>query len=283
MSETNENKTTAEEEKLPEILYHYTTLEGFKGIIESGELWASNIKYLNDESEYIYAYDKAKDACHVLNIPWEQSIFDFTSQNTYIASFSKKDDDLSQWRAYAGRAGVCIGFEIADITPPNTILRTANGDIYTDISIQECNYSLHQQPAPQDLSFQVALATLNAIGTPYPNLYTLKSLSKILASYKNHKFMDESEKRLVIYKPLFDPRIMGFHTGLSSLIPHVKIPLNKQFESPRDTSFLKVKSVRIGPTPNKDLSKVAAEYLLKTYSYKNIVVSESSIPYRSYI
>lgn len=40
---------------LPKHLYHYTTLEGLKGIISSNALWATHYKYLNDSSEVDYA------------------------------------------------------------------------------------------------------------------------------------------------------------------------------------------------------------------------------------
>jgi hypothetical protein len=36
-------------------LYHYTTIEGLKGILESEEIWATDVDYLNDGSEYVYA------------------------------------------------------------------------------------------------------------------------------------------------------------------------------------------------------------------------------------
>ena len=35
----------------PKILYHYTTMDGLKGIIASKSLWATKIQYLNDASE----------------------------------------------------------------------------------------------------------------------------------------------------------------------------------------------------------------------------------------
>jgi hypothetical protein len=33
------------------ILYHYTTLDGFVGIIEKQEIWASHVRYMNDSEE----------------------------------------------------------------------------------------------------------------------------------------------------------------------------------------------------------------------------------------
>ena len=45
---------------VPTLLYHYTDAQGFKGIVESYELWATHIQYLNDTQEYLYAVDVAK-------------------------------------------------------------------------------------------------------------------------------------------------------------------------------------------------------------------------------
>lgn len=39
------------------LVYHYTTPEGLKGIIEGRCLWATNVNYLNDVSEYRHGVD----------------------------------------------------------------------------------------------------------------------------------------------------------------------------------------------------------------------------------
>lgn len=38
-------------------LYHYTNWAGLQGILSSQSMWASNIKYLNDQSELTLARD----------------------------------------------------------------------------------------------------------------------------------------------------------------------------------------------------------------------------------
>ena len=43
--------------KLPPFLYHYTSQEGLLGIIRNGEIWATDILYLNDSMEYKYTVD----------------------------------------------------------------------------------------------------------------------------------------------------------------------------------------------------------------------------------
>jgi hypothetical protein len=38
------------------VLYHYTSADGLKGIIENDELWATSAYYLNDSAEILYGY-----------------------------------------------------------------------------------------------------------------------------------------------------------------------------------------------------------------------------------
>lgn len=41
-----------------QYLYHYTTAAGLQGIVESQQLWATNIAYLNDAEEHIGFFDR---------------------------------------------------------------------------------------------------------------------------------------------------------------------------------------------------------------------------------
>src|SRR6266540_1307643 len=41
----------------PAEVFHYTTVDGLRGIVESGKLWATEVGYLNDASEYVHAND----------------------------------------------------------------------------------------------------------------------------------------------------------------------------------------------------------------------------------
>ncbi len=47
-------------------LYHYTTAEGFRGIIESQELWATSIYHLNDWTEFEHGRDAFIEGAKVL-------------------------------------------------------------------------------------------------------------------------------------------------------------------------------------------------------------------------
>src|ERR1039458_9844890 len=43
------------------LIYHYTTADGLKGIIEKNELWASSAYFLNDSAEITYGYGVLKE------------------------------------------------------------------------------------------------------------------------------------------------------------------------------------------------------------------------------
>lgn len=106
-------------------LYHYTDGHGLKGILQSGQIWFTDYRYLNDPSELTHGADKARDvARQIVNEAdglarlFFQNLADvFTPRNFeanlefFIASFSHARNDLGQWRAYSddGR-GFAIGF-----------------------------------------------------------------------------------------------------------------------------------------------------------------------------
>ncbi len=40
-----------------DTLYHYTTFKGLIGIVKTGTLWASDIRYMNDSAELMHTAD----------------------------------------------------------------------------------------------------------------------------------------------------------------------------------------------------------------------------------
>ena len=110
-----------------ELLYHYTTVESFVSIMNSGELWASHIRYQNDISEQRLIWDHVRarikarlattsgnDRDRLLQV---QSLASSPLElDIYILCFSKDGGDtLGQWRGYGGSAGVAIGFDPSEL------------------------------------------------------------------------------------------------------------------------------------------------------------------------
>jgi len=48
-------------DRVPQKLYHYTDLDGLMGIFNTGELWATDVQFMNDTSEYIHSNEMVTD------------------------------------------------------------------------------------------------------------------------------------------------------------------------------------------------------------------------------
>lgn len=116
---------SVESQKPPEIIYHYTNDAGLRGILETGQLWLTDIFNLNDPSELTHGFSHAVNILNskAENGPPESQIFakNFAAfhqsgmQGTahyFVCSFSTDGDDLGQWRAYADNGcGYALGFD----------------------------------------------------------------------------------------------------------------------------------------------------------------------------
>src|ERR687896_1827244 len=110
-------------------LYHYTTQAGLLGILTSKSIWASEIQFLNDTTEFRTALDAvgtelgtrlndldSKEA----RVRGEAIFREFTvleETSVFVLALTEKGDDLSQWRAYGGtHSGFALGFDIDKLT-----------------------------------------------------------------------------------------------------------------------------------------------------------------------
>ncbi len=113
-------------------LYHYTSPEALKNIIEKKQLWFSDVHYLNDKSEIEYTrklildilanrkdldpdFHANIDSCIRFNCNSKKVLYYPRpgSQKYYIASFSTAPDELSLWNYYTKndkKGGYNIGF-----------------------------------------------------------------------------------------------------------------------------------------------------------------------------
>lgn len=117
--------TTLTEEP-PEIVYHYTNVVGLRGILETGQLWLTDIFDLNDPSELSHGFAIANNVlssnvagCGPETKKFAQGLQGFYkrvgiegSAQYFICSFTSCGDDLGQWRAYADNGrGFALGFD----------------------------------------------------------------------------------------------------------------------------------------------------------------------------
>lgn len=88
-------------------IYHYTDLNGLKGIIESGSLWATHFSFLNDSNELIHGMNCLENALQYLRDDFNPKTLKFIEQalthfrmhraaHVYNLSFCLEPDLLSQ-------------------------------------------------------------------------------------------------------------------------------------------------------------------------------------------
>jgi hypothetical protein len=122
------------------LLYHYTSIDGLMGILDSDCLRATHIRYMNDSEEFINAFEHLDSIVDELPPPVRQGLKSFMKSvlphvdgrySAYIISFTDDEtqqaspsnspgDRLSQWRAYSGNGrGVSLGFDYGSIDKSN--------------------------------------------------------------------------------------------------------------------------------------------------------------------
>lgn len=112
------------------MLYHYTSIEGLKGILDSSSLWFTDGKFLNDSTEFIHGIEKIRKCAidiknknnDTINKKDIDNFFDTKVdlliekigkkiENTFVLSASVNNDLLMLWSNYAKYAGYNIGID----------------------------------------------------------------------------------------------------------------------------------------------------------------------------
>jgi len=129
---------------LPEVLYHYTDVAGVRGILESGELWATRTRCLNDTTEIEHGRRLAIEVADDLlpdMINQDPTLFirqrldgeKLTSWSvseylgvSAVVAFTESRDELLHWQSYGRRgAGVALAFDAGGLAALSSTKRMA--------------------------------------------------------------------------------------------------------------------------------------------------------------
>jgi hypothetical protein len=186
----------------PPILYHYTTADGLFSMLQSGHMWATDSRYMNDPTELRYATSllrevmaeelKGKQGRDVGD--WLKWILDEqdAEARVYLASFCADGDLLSQWRAYgAFGGGYALGFDPGCLygrqtreKRPYRILRKVIYDAELQRRIMRDWLT--------ELVRQKTVQQRNAVARDFLNF-----LSECLSTFKDPGYREEAEWRLI--------------------------------------------------------------------------------------
>jgi len=283
------------------LLYHYTDAKGLEGIIRTRELWATNAAYLNDFQELKHTAALVVEAAQArlrtvedgpvrrylseLARSWD----DPPTDDVYVFSLSTEGDQLSQWRAYAGRAGYCLGFRPSEweILEP-VAFRMA--DSPWDVRLVRVKYRQDEQRelVNQFLSTQTAQINPTTIlfgseAAVQTALWTSNLLFSLLAAeLKHHSFEEEQEWRIVYAPKLplrdapLDRDCIKFRVRASGIVPYAVLPLGEGSANPP------VEVVRVGPGLDREPEGAAVRRLLDAYKYAGTHVERSDVPLRTH-
>jgi len=269
---------------------HYTSMAGLMGIVGTELLWATNIKFLNDEHEFQHALDLVKqlmESDRVLQNRSDnpefakfvdqvkgkvKSLDDFRADSVFTFSFSEETDLLSQWRGYCpGNNGYCIKFDLQEL------FQAVKGK-YENVYLFPCVYDYDDKRAQLVSLLNEYWQQYVATGTTQQRGEVIESLTtriQLLASHFKHpSFKEEKEHRIVVLLDYAPGPHLKFRAGSTSLVPYIELP------SPRKT----IKRICIGPTANRQLARRSLEVFLETHGidvfFGAIEVVYSDTPYR---
>jgi hypothetical protein len=273
----------------PRILYHYTSMAGFQGIVESGTVWVSDLSFLNDRSELIHASriieeELASAASQasplVVELLTRAKLTvspDDPSIGYYAICFCEGADLLSQWRVYGeGGRGFALGFDSCGF-PPSFSLRKVVYDVATQRDL--VRRAIH---SIADLLVETAagrsIETLDQAGImPDFARFLGAHLEEFLALFKNPAFSEENEWRAILRSFRHDHLdALKFRGAGALLVPYFA----GAFSDGRVRPSLPLLEVVHGPSMHPELKKKAAHLLLERQSYEHVEVRGSTTPIR---
>jgi hypothetical protein len=258
-------------------LAHYTNLAGFHGILESGQLWASNVAFLNDREELLHGVKCARGALSKIVSDrklrdWSDAIRQVVKQieegrlpNTYAACFCEKSDLLSQWRGYGGNEqGIGLVFDSVGIESLKTGKRSFLAPV--QYGIVNGKTTLHQSLRERLVVIGQDDLSLMVDNEKQETVYNV--LSELIPRFKHKGFEDELEWRLVVQHATLRSSV-SFRPNKNVLIPYIRL----------GGGILPLKYVRIGPGPDQALTRRSVAQYLEAKGYE-IDVKTSNVPFR---
>lgn len=279
-----------------ESLFHYTCLDGFKGIIETNSLWATQAEYLNDCLEINYSVNiivrALKQISNTRNYDFnfmsairKARVFMCASQKSrssfkrfipmsfkrvlFISCFSFESDKLEMWRSYGKHQGICLEFDfkqLKDVFKSSTILATYKRVVYNeDELIERIIDYIEYIYNNREIREYVCKETCYMV-------HLIVYLYNFIDMCKHFSFKYENEYRFSIYN--YDNSKVRFRNTDSTIIPYIVAPVENNKKN------LPIKSVIIGPSNNSDVLKKSIEYFLDIKGYHDIPIKISKLPYR---
>jgi len=295
---------------VPEVVYHYTSLDTMMKIVEHRQIWATALPYLNDSKERTFLFEAVKmrlpqlkaddpslDPDLDLSFPGPTDPRTITSfaDEAFVACFAEHGDSLMHWRAYCPQqSGVAIGFRTRCLSESEIAEKRAAGMIVPPVRFSKVGYIDSKDTKTVDSVIRYAYATAQkevARGR-FPgslNDHFRWTLDYIGVMHKEKSFEVEDEFRLLLSNVRYrEVPNLKFRTVRSTMVPYVPLyvpGVNDQgilYEFENKQVWNAIESVIVGPTANMDLTVRSVEAFFAMWGERNVRILPSTIPYREW-
>ncbi|MBJ7417321.1 MAG: DUF2971 domain-containing protein [Niveispirillum sp.] len=258
-----------------DTLFHYTDINSFKLIIDSGVIWASDVFYLNDSMEMIYGKNKIKSYLEfLLRDPRNSQVFMKSIRElienlsvecrTYVACFCSDGDSLSQWRGYGGEQGVSFGVSISNIKTlkmPGSYF-AVRPVVYGEVEQNQIISNIVNE-------YTKLYAEFTRDGARPEDFVDLVNVAggacdHVASAIKSSYFRDEKEFRVIIqtYETVDNP---DFRVSSSMIVPYHKVELG-EVEDGRLRP--KLSSIIVGPGNRLSLTERSIKQFISAHHIK---------------
>jgi hypothetical protein len=271
-----------------DTVYHYTDLNGLKGILDSQAMWLTDYAYLNDSTEMEHGLGLVKEKLlAAIDDPKYAKVADVFSSwvdglvnhkhRICISSYSLDGDSLSQWRAYGS---VAIGFK-PDLSLAGWNSESSINSVIYERDKQELYIDYFLNHVLQAHEVDVAkIDSVESLDLTYQG--GVHSTINLVACLKNPGFADEREVRVAyVENPEFAEIGMTiapkkFRVSADAIIPYVT---TRDLASEKSKPELPIREVVVGPTISPKGERSIREYL-DHLGLEKVELRRSSIPYR---
>ena len=222
---------------LPTSFYHYTSFNAIFEIIKSGKIQLSSTVGLNDKYESDFVNKKmGVDSGHLMTT--------LNANLHFIMSFSKKNDNLNQWRLYGNDGeGVILEFNL------NNPLQNSR-----KYFISKVQYDLGV--------FDIFIAHRKIFNEKHNFSFSLKNINYWKFFFKHKDYADEEELRFLVKNVDSNfhnksPKLYRINR-YNILVPYIEFDLDAK--NGQDSFPFKLKSITLGPKmKEKEINKIQIE------------------------
>lgn len=262
----------------PQILYHYTSMDGFLGIIENKSLHATNALFLNDRTEINAGLGIIRDKLHQMvsesgvEKAMAQSELEWAKRPDvfYVACFSEISTSANQWIQYADKGrGVALGFRRTVFKVGTRNTRPPQRVIYSKGEFKD---SISQLAITAGMGVQNRIMAGDDLNDP-EIANTRGWICEHAPLFKDSSFAAEQEWRIVHRMEEGPALLQKFRAGRRYLKPYVDLRFGEQYP---------LVEVIIGPLASHELGIQAARMILAANGFGEVAerVDQSKVPLR---